>query len=119
MRYFDKLGVPHDHLETVIRHIDLLGPGTFKVDESRRRVVYIRCDAEGLVSLEHKPHFLASEFHITVYEGAHVDFADELLSTLRRFAWMFRVRLPDHTTLTHVQLKRTGAQEVTRWIAED
>ena len=64
------------------------------------------------MALEHKPHFPASEFHITVYEGDDVEFADRLLGTLQRFGWMFRVQLPDHTTLTHVQLKRSGTRGV-------
>ena len=113
VRYFDKLGVPRDHLETVVRQIDLLKPGTFASKDRPHRVVFIQCDSEELISLEHKPHFPASEFHITLYEGDDVEFADGLLDTLQRFPWMFRVRLPHHTTLKHIQLKRTGTHRKT------
>lgn len=80
----------------------------FKSDSSFHRVVFIQCDSEQLIALEHKPHFPASEFHITLYEGNDVEFADRLLDTLERYPWMFRVNLPDLTTLTQVQLKRPG-----------
>ena len=113
VRYFDKLEVPQDHLDTTIRHIDILKPGTFHSKNSHHRVVFIKCDSEELVGLEHKPHFPASEFHITLYEGDDVEFAGRLLLTLRQFQWMFRVRLPDRTTLKHIQLKRTGTHRVT------
>ena len=112
VRYFDKLKVPKDHLATEIQHIDLLKPGIFISNNSRHRVVFIQCDAEELVGLEHKPHFPASEFHITLYEGDNVEFAEDLLDTLQQFRWMFRVRLPDRTTLTHVELRRTTAHQL-------
>ena len=108
VRYFHKLGVPQDHLDTVIRHIDLRSPGSYKSADARRRVIFIRCDADELVALEHKPHFPASEFHITLYEGEDAEFAKGLLDTLQQFGWMFRIELPVGTTLTHVQLKRSA-----------
>ena len=111
VRYFDKLDVPPDHLDTRIRHIDILKPGIFRSKD--HRVVFVQCDSEELVGLEHKPHFPTSEFHITLYEGDDARFADRLLDTLREFRWMFRVRLPDRTTLKHIQLKRTGTHRVT------
>ena len=112
VRYFDKLAMPQNHLDTVIRHIDLLKPGTFNSKDSRHRVVFIQCDAEELVALEHRPDYPASESHITVYEGENGEFAESLLDTLQQFRWMFRLQLPDHTTLTHVQLKRTSTHQV-------
>ena len=112
VRYFDKLRVPRDHLATQVRFVDLLEPGAFEPTDSRHRVVFIRCDADDLIGLEHKPHFPASEFHITLYEGDDTRFADALLKTLRRFRWMFRVTLPDGTRLKHVQLGRSRPAKV-------
>ena len=112
VRYFDKLRVPQDHLDTVIPHIDLLRPGTFFSEDSSQAVVFLQCDADELVRLEHKPHFPTSEFHITLYEGADIEFAQNLLEALRLFPWMFRVPLAEHTTLTHVELKRAGTNPV-------
>ena len=108
VRYFDRLRVPQDHLDTVIRHIDLRGPGSYNSADTRRRAIFIQCGADELIALEHKPHFPASEFHITLYEGEDAEFAEDLLDTLQQFRWMFRVELPLGTTLSHVQLKRSA-----------
>ena len=112
VRYFNKLGVPQDHFATVIRYIDLLKPGAFNSKDSHGRAVFIQCDADELVTLEHKPHFPESESHITLYQGGNVEFAESLLDTLQQFQWMFRLQLPGNTTLSHVQLKRPRMHRV-------
>ena len=112
VRYFNKLAMPQDHLDTAIRHIDFLKPGAFNSKDSRHKVVFIQCAAEELFKLEHRPDFPESASHITLYEGETVEFAESLLYTLEQFRWMFRLQLPDRTTLTHAQLKRTGTHQV-------
>ena len=114
VRYFDRLRVPRDHLDTVIGHVDLLRPATFNSDGPAKSVVFIQCAADELIGLEHKPHFPGSEFHITLYDGNQLKFANELLATLQRFSWMFRVQLPPGTTLTQVHLKRPGNRHTRR-----
>ena len=113
VRYFDKLRVPNDHFNTIVTSIDLLRPGSFDAKDGGHKVVFIQCDADELVDLEHKPHFPASDFHITLYEGSDAQIADDLLDVLREFKWMFRVHLPDGTTLTHVTLKLAGVRDDT------
>ena len=112
VRYFNKLEVPQGHFAAVIRYIDLLKPEAFNSKDSHGRVVFIQCDADELVTLEHKPHFPESGFHITLYKGENVEFAESLLDTLQQFQWMFRLQLPGNTTLSHVQLKRPGMHRV-------
>lgn len=108
VRYFHKLSIPEDHLKTRVEHIDLLEPGAFGFDgdvQQENRTVYIRCQSEGLLPLEHKPYFPTSEFHITVYDGISEPFARSLLQLLREFIWALRVDLPPDAALTAIQIK--------------
>lgn len=108
VRYFEKLRVPDEHLHTRVEHIDLVEPGSYGLERPRlakNRTVYIRCQSDALVPLEHKPHYPASEFHITVYDGKSLKFARALLKMLGSLEWGFRVPLPEDTTLTRIKLR--------------
>lgn len=108
VRYFEVLPIPKDHLNIKIRHIDLIEPGSFGLNDAEQRAnrtVYIRCQSDDLQPHEHKPHYPGSEFHITLYDGKSVDFAKSLLGVLRKVRWGFRVLLPDRTTLSKIEIK--------------
>lgn len=108
VRYFERLSVPQEHLSTKVTHIDLIEPGTFSLeatDPEARKTVFIRCKSDDLAPLEHKPHYPASEFHITIYDGRDTEFANDLLEVLKSFDWRFRVPLPRATTLTKIEIK--------------
>jgi adenine-specific DNA-methyltransferase len=108
VRFFHRLSVPAEYLKTTVDHIDLLEPGSFGLADPEgpgNRTVYIRCESDDLVPLEHKPHFPTSEFHITLYDGRSREFAASLLRVVAEFDWGFRVRLPAATTLTQIDIK--------------
>jgi hypothetical protein len=108
VRYFERLTVPKEYLDTKVKHIDLIEPGSFNmedVDETTNRTIFIRCKSDDLAPLEHKPHYPASEFHITVYDGRSKHFAKALLRVLKSFQWRFRVPLPKDATLTKIEIK--------------
>lgn len=110
VRFFDKLPVPAEYLETRVETIDLLEPGSFNADKSASgHTVYIRCRSDDLAPLEHKPHFPTSEFHITLYDGKSRSFAAALLRVLRRFRWGLRVSLPENTKLSQIPVRPKGA----------
>ncbi|MFZ0749542.1 MAG: Eco57I restriction-modification methylase domain-containing protein, partial [Pyrinomonadaceae bacterium] len=71
-----------------------------------------RCKCDELAPLEHKPHFPASEFHITIYDGHRPEFAKRLLKVLEGFDWRFRVMLPPNSKLTDIPVKPRGAKRV-------
>jgi hypothetical protein len=109
VRYFAKLPVPDEYDRIQVEHIDLVEPASFGLTKTAQSIdptVYIRCDSEDLAPLEHKPHYPASEFHITLYEGKSKTFAIALLEVLKTFDWNFRVPLPSNTQLTRIQVKR-------------
>jgi len=116
VRYFSKLSIPHEYLNTPVNHIDLIEPGSFLSDRNGRphRTVYIRCRADDLVLLEHKPDYPASEFHITLYDGLSAEFSEQLLTRIQAFDWHFRVPLPDGTMLTHIPVKSARKKRPTR-----
>jgi adenine-specific DNA-methyltransferase len=108
VRYFERLTVPRAYLDAKVKHIDLIEPGSFGLedaDETTNRTVFIRCKSDDLAPLEHKPHYPASEFHITVYDGQSKQFAKALLKVLKSFQWRFRVPLPTDSTLTKIEIK--------------
>jgi hypothetical protein len=87
---------------------DVIAPGSFGVNDEwsqSNRTVYLRCESDELLGLEHKPHFPSSFFHVTVYDGRSLEFARSLLAVLSRFEWGFRVPLPKSTTLSKVEIK--------------
>jgi adenine-specific DNA-methyltransferase len=106
VRYFEKLAVPPHHLSATVRYIDLVAPDQFGFDNpsQRNRTVFIRCESDDLLPLEHKPNFPTSEFHITVYDGASENFARMLLRLLREFRWGIRLILPKETSLTEIEI---------------
>ena len=109
VRYFDRLPVPKEHLNTPVSYVDLVEPGSFGLmdgDAGPNRTVYIRCESEELLPLEHKPHYPASEFHITLYDGTSASFAEKLLHVMQTVTWGFRVQLPSNTTLTELQIRK-------------
>lgn len=108
IRYFEKLAVPKNYLSTQVDYIDLIEPGSFGLADEwtqSNRTIFLRCDSDQLVALEHKPHFPASFFHITIYDGDSLEFAKNLLDVLNRFEWRIRVPLPKGTTLSQIELK--------------
>jgi hypothetical protein len=118
VRYFDKLSIPKDHLKTVVRDVYLMGPGAFGFDEGDfqdNRTIFIRCESEDLLRLEHKPYYPTSEFHITVYDGFAVEFAEKLLQILKKKKWGTHVSLPPNSSLTaiHVKTKAENRRKVT------
>ena len=107
VRYFDKLRVPAEHLNTRVTRILIDGPGRFAaVDKrgTRRHTVFLSCMSEELLPLEHKPHFPASELHLTLYDGPSQRFADLLLGTLKSLDWGFRLALPPDTRLKQIRI---------------
>lgn len=114
VRYFEKLSVPPEHLSTRVSHIDVISPGSFGLEDEWRqsnRTVYLRCESDELLALEHKPHFPASFFHITLYDGRSTNFARSLLDLVKCFKWGFRVPLPEGTTLEEIKLKPRKARK--------
>lgn len=108
VRYFEKLPVRDEDRNTIVQHIDLVGPGAFGLapgDPSPNRTVYIRCESDDLLALEHKPHYPTSDFHITLYDGDSTQFAKALLRILRAVPWMLRVPLPTTSKLTLLPIK--------------
>ncbi|MBI3247030.1 MAG: SAM-dependent DNA methyltransferase [Deltaproteobacteria bacterium] len=108
VRYFERLSIPKEYLSTKVIYIDLIAPGSFGLeatDPATSRTVFIRCKSDDLVPLEHKPHYPASEFHITVYDGKSTKLAKALLKVLKSFEWQFRVPLPRDTALTRIKIK--------------
>ena len=114
VRYFEKLAIPENHLDVPVTHIDLMEAGSFGLDsdKSAQRTVYIRCESDELLLLEHKPHFPASEFHITIYDGKSDSFAKALLRTLKEFDWHFRVPLSPTSTLSRIDIKSRRSKGV-------
>lgn len=108
VRYFQRLSVPKEYLNTNVTHIDLIEPGSYgreSTDPTINRTVFIRCKSDDLTLLEHKPHYPTGEFHITIYDGKSERFAERLLKVLQAFKWRFRVPLPPNTTLTSIEIK--------------
>lgn len=107
VRFFDKLSIPQDHLATRVKYIDVLEPGAFGFDGELQdnRTIFLQCNSDDLLPLEHKPLFPTSQFHITVYDGLDKNFASSILSLLREFDWAFRVVLPVSTSLAAIQIK--------------
>jgi hypothetical protein len=115
VRYFGRLSVPKEYLDTRVTHIDLIEPGSFGLEESdpaTNRTVFIRCKSDDLVPLEHRPHYPASDFHITVYDGKSANFAKALLKMLKRFEWRIEVPLPPDTILTKQEIKPQRSRRV-------
>jgi hypothetical protein len=114
VRFFNKLAIPADYIRATANHVDMLAPGAYLNSLSIRdnRTVFIRCQADDLLSLEHKPLFPTSEFHITVYDGSSDYFARKLFEILSKYRWAFRLELPKASSLTTIEIKPKGARRV-------
>lgn len=115
VRYFDKLSIPEDHLKSKVTNIDFMGISSFGLDEEssqRNKTVLIRCQADELISLEHKPLFPMSYFHITLYDGDSREFASSLSALLEKFEWNFRLELPKNTALKEIVLSRKKKSKI-------
>lgn len=115
VRFFDKLAIPAGHLNTAVDHIDLLAPGAFGLDlnaEQKNRTIFIRCQSDDLLPLEHKPYFPTSEFHITLYDGTSDQFARDLFKVLNRYSWAFRAILPRSSKLTAIEIKSKARRKI-------
>lgn len=89
--------------------INVIEPGAFGLEDvstTKVRTVFVKCDSEVLEELSYKPDFPDSIFHITIYEGKNLGFAEQLLQVLQRFTWGFTVELPKHTKLTKIEIGR-------------
>jgi adenine-specific DNA-methyltransferase len=105
VRYFDRLSVPAEYKQVRVRHIDLVEAAAFADPElTGLNTVFVRCECDELLPLEHKPHFPASDFHITLYDGSSGEFARKVLSILQTVRWGFRLTLPDASRLTSLKI---------------
>lgn len=108
VRYFNKLSVPENHLQTKVRSIDIIEPDSFGFDygdKQENRTIFLRCQSDDLLALEHKPYFPTSELHITLYDGVDEGFARSLLDMLGRFSWGFRLQLPQNSSLSEIKIR--------------
>lgn len=108
VRYFSKLSIPAEHLNSVIEYVDILEPGSFGIGAGlaqENRTVYFRCESVDLLHLEHKPFYPTSEFHITIYDGGSEPFAVRLLDLLSQFPWGIRIDLPRGTHLEQIRIR--------------
>lgn len=115
VRFFARLSIPPGHLSTRIESFDLLEPGMFdakEVGKPSQQTVFLNCASEELLRLEHKPHFPATGFHVTLYDGEDKRFGRKLLKVLREFRWKIRVPLPSDTTLIRVELRSRRIRKV-------
>lgn len=92
-------------------YIDIIGPGSFGLDdEKHKKVVFLRCASEDLDSLEHKPDYPDSVFHITLYDGSSRIFSSQLVEVLEKYKWDFRITLPSNNNLKRIALKKKKNQ---------
>ncbi len=89
--------------------IDIVEPGAFGLEDDNPteiRTVFVKCNSDLLEAQSYKPDYPDSIFHITLYGGRSLDFAQQLLQVLRRFTWGFTVKLPKQTKLTRIEVGR-------------
>ncbi len=111
VRYVEKLekNIPQFYYDKPISDIDFVEPGAFGLIEKTvqsNRTVFIKCASEALENLSHKPHYPDSVFHVTLYDGHSVEFAEDLLQMVKGFDWNFRVALPENTRLDSIEIKK-------------
>lgn len=114
VRYYDRLTATAEDLEISVDHIDLVGVGLFRSTNSSghvRYTVYISCASDTLLSLEHKPHFPASELHTTIIDGTTPTIAHRLVKALRSMDWAVRVPLPAGNHLSVLEIKRRSRRD--------
>lgn len=119
VRYSDDIAFPPEDFRVSVPHVDFIAPRAFGLenpDKRKRFTIYIKADSDKLRSLEFKPDFPTSEFHVTVYNGPSKDFAVALLERLKAFNWRFRVKLPRQTRLSEIRIesKRSSLKEEER-----
>lgn len=81
------------------------GFGLLEDEPQANHTVFIRCASDELENLSHKPHYPDSVFHVTLYDGKSLEFAQALLLILEGFEWRFKAPLPENTILTNIQIK--------------
>lgn len=111
VRYVKKLGKNNlqNYYDESIKEIDFVEPGAFGLIENSvksNRTVFIKCASDALEDLSHKPHYPDSVFHVTLYDGHSIEFAENLLRMVREFDWNFRVILPENTKLECIEIKK-------------
>lgn len=114
VRFFDKLSIPKNHLKIKVKEIDLVAPGAYGLDvgaNQKNKTIFIKCQSDELLSLEHKPDFPTSQFHITLYNGQSRDFAEKILGILKKYSWGFRVELP-FTKLKAIEIKSRRSKSI-------
>lgn len=107
VRFFDRLPVTPEYRTTNVREIDLIAPGVFGLRAKERgstRTIFIKCKADDLTHLEHKPDYPGSQFHVTLYDGPSATFAKALLKELKAFKWNIEVHLPPDTKLSLIEI---------------
>jgi hypothetical protein len=78
--------------EKKITYLDLIEPESFNLKNDKPPyVVFIRCESEEMGAIEYKPDYPYSRLHITLYEGADIEYAKELSACLETINWYFRI----------------------------
>lgn len=111
VRYVDKLEKNDLQIysDKSFKDIYFVEPGAFGLIEKKvqtNRTVFIKCASEALDKLSHKPHYPDSVFHVTLYDGHSIEFAENLLQIVKGFDWNFRVALPENTRLDYIEIKK-------------
>jgi len=100
--------IPSEFVNPNIEDIDLLGPGAFislGSKTAKNQTVFVECGSDQLDSLSYKPDYPESVFHVTLYDGSSIEFAQQLLKELRTYSWHFKVPLPKNTSLSVIQIR--------------
>lgn len=102
IRYFDDLiHVLEAHREFRVSSIKTTRLGMYITNNKNRLtyIVYLLCESDELESIEYKPDYPASKFHITLYEGEDYEYTTKLLDILNNFNWAYNIQLPENTKL--------------------
>ncbi len=77
-----------DYCNSQVTYLNIIEPEAFNQNDKKKpTVVFLRCESEELEIYEYKPDYPYSRLHITLYEGNDLDFADIIISQLKRINW--------------------------------
>jgi len=102
------------YVNTCVDDIDIVEPGIFGLGNTkpvRNYTVFVKCNSDILETISYKPDFPDSIFHVTLYEGRYLEFAEKILQVLHRFSWGFTVSLPKHTKVTKIEIGRHKSKQ--------
>ena len=96
LRFFEENDPKTDYINYLtqkeICYLDIIEPGTFNLEEkSGSYVVFLRCESEELEEIDYRPDFPYSRLHITLYEGADLEYAKSLYDELKKQRWLIRM----------------------------